>query len=431
MSTSHTSARSFYGSVRTAEDDLGEHFCELTANPYRPRDMRLVVHLSGRSSVDPWRLVGDESLAVEGPGVDIVTRSGIGIHMESNGSRITAGVESVVTTAYAWEGDAASVYHYGYSFPLTSVTQGKEMTLRDSRSGFIRSRGRTTEQDGRTAFEPVELLCVSLDGVDLQLGSGFDFGEGGETRYPEQTLTRVSILTFDLPPEPDGSAPHERAREVADASLRLLSVLERDRIRWVTEGWYSKTTAGDPLRQEKMVRWASPPRDRASLDAYRNAHGKALQELVAAYDGLREDARAVADKMCAEFEIAATSGDLETSLVRWHSVIDFGCKRAEQARGESKRRKTKRRIIDTCAAMGVDLAQLVGAEALASPNNGELSFTALRNQFVHDGFDVFERKGNELVDGVHDARALAERMLLAVLGLPAPLAYLGTSGPPH
>ena len=150
-----------------------------------------------------------------------------------------------------------------------------------------------------------------------------------------------------------------------------------------------------------------------------------------AYDALDAEARETVDKMCDEFQIAATAGDLETSLVRWHSVIDFACKRSEQARGEGEVRKAKRRIIDTCAAMGVDLAPLVGEETLESPNKGGLPFTDLRNQFVHEGFDVFEGKGDALVEGLHTARALAERMLLAILGLPAPLAYLGSTALPH
>ena len=175
----------------------------------------------------------------------------------------------------------------------------------------------------------------------------------------------------------------------------------------------------------------SPPRKRFSLDPYRNEHGEALRTLIQAYGTLDAETRATADKMCREFEIAATSGDLETSLVRWHSVVDFACKRSEQDRGETRRLITKQRIIDTCDAMGVDLMQIVGSEAVAKPKKGEFSFTSLRNQFVHDGFDVFESKGSELVEGVHTARALAERMLLAVLGLDAPLAYLGTAGLPH
>ena len=430
MSTSHSSTRSFYGAVRAAGDDLGEHFCELTADPYRPRDMQLVVHLSDQSPVHVWNLWG-EALTVEGPNVDVVTLSGAGGHSGKGSPRLTARVETVVTTDFAREGGPPSVYRYGYSFPLTSTTQGTGATRQDGRAGFIRSRRLPTDEDGRVTFEPVAFLDATLDGVDLQVGSGFDFAQGGAARYPEQTLTRVSVLSFDLPPALDGSAPHSLARGTVDTALRLLSVLERDRLRWVTEGWHSKTIGGDPLHQQKTVRWTSPPRERTRLDPYRNTHGQAFQSLIQAYDALDAETRGTVDKMCDEFQIAATAGDLETSLVRWHSVIDFACKRSEQARGEDARRKTKRRIIDTCAAMGVDLEPLVGQEALESPNKGELSFTALRNQFVHEGFDVFEDAWDEVVDGVHAARALAERMLLAVLGLPAPLAHLGTAGLPH
>ena len=39
-------ARRFYGSLRSGEADLGQHFCELTADPYDSRAMRVTVHHS-------------------------------------------------------------------------------------------------------------------------------------------------------------------------------------------------------------------------------------------------------------------------------------------------------------------------------------------------------------------------------------------------
>ena len=432
MTPLQSPTRNFYGKVQIDGRGLGEHFCELRADAYQPREMQLVIHLQGDESTGLWRTGLSQSARVEGPGVEVLTREGMGLHIGSSGARVTARVERVVTTSYWFSDDSAPTYSFGYSFPLTAVTQIHGVRVLDAYAGLIRSQDGIKEEDGSHKFEPVKLIEVTLDGIDIEIGSAFDFAEGGTTRYPEETLTRVSTLSFTVQQDPSDAPPLDLARGVADASLRLLSVLERDRIQWVTEGWYATGTKEEPLRQRKTVRWTSPPRDRSRLRPTSDTHEEALKTLIQAYDRLGSFERAAADLMCSQFEIASTSGDLETALLRWHSVIDFACKRSETARNVEKRPSPmKRRITQTCLAMGVDLGGTVPEAELEKPNKGTFSFTDLRNQFVHDGFDVFEGRHHELIDGLHTARAVAERMLLATLGVDAPLSYLGTTGGPH
>jgi hypothetical protein len=66
---------------------------------------------------------------------------------------------------------------------------------------------------------------------------------------------------------------------------------------------------------------------------------------------------------------------------------------------------------------------------MRSPS-GAFTFTDLRNQFVHDGFDVFEVRNLEVHEATLTARAVAERVLLAELNLNAPLAHIGTTSGP-
>lgn len=430
MPTSPNATRSFYGAVRIADDDLGEHFCELTADPYRPREMKLVVHLQGDEAEAGFGSGLGQFLRVDGPGVEVETQEGVGFHIGGQGARFTARVVQVVTTAYWFNDDPAPTHTFGYSFPLTSVTHTRGFRSHDATSGLIRSRGRVEDGSGGQTFEPVEFIQATLDGVEVEIGSAFDFADGGTARYPEDTLTQVSTLSFTVHADPQAAPPLDLARGVADAVLRLLSVLERDRIRWVTEGWYATSAEDKPLRQQKTVRWTSPPRDRSRLRPSMRNQDEAMQTLIQAYDRLDPAPRATADLMCSQFEIAATAGDLETALLRWHSVVDFTCKRFETQRNVEEKPKLKRSIIETCDAMGVDLAAVVPAAELKSVR-GAFGFTKLRNQFIHDGFDVFDDQPRELIDALHTARALAERMLLATLGVNAPLSYLGTTGGPH
>ena len=151
-----------------------------------------------------------------------------------------------------------------------------------------------------------------------------------------------------------------------------------------------------------------------------------LQQLVKAYDALPAERRLPVERARAEFEIVSAAATIETTLVRWHSAIDFYCKRAGFDKGSAKMR-----IVGTCDALGVRLDDVVGADALRQPERGRFSFTDLRNQFVHDGFDVFDGRHEALFEAARVPRALAERMLLASLGLKEPVGHLGTHEPTY
>lgn len=436
MSDRYTVTRRFYGSLRSGKEDLGEHFCELTADPYGSREMRVTVHVSNGAGwdvrqqtggrVNLYDALGDGAFEIVGPGISVQTQDG-GASSRSgqDGSQFTARVQSVEEVRYWAEDVEPHTYDYGYRFPLTVLTHRPGRTMSHGEIGFLRG---SFEEDGdRVTVTPESPTTVQLDGVEVEIASCFNFHDGGPARHPEQTLVSESYLGFRWPevnPNPD---PSDGARAVADAVLRLVSVVERDRIRWTRENVAARSSSGDPSRQWRTTRWASPPVPRNSLAWERRSHLDALQRLVEAYDALPAHDREEVDRACAEFEIASTAATIETSLVRWHSVVDFYCARSEASRGETRRLKTKRRIVETCDAMGVDLAPLVPADVLASKSKGAFSFTDLRNQFVHDGFDVFDGRHDDLFEAVRTARAVAERMLLATLGLDGPVAHLGTN----
>ena len=436
MPSGHTTTRRFYGSVRSGEADLGEHFCELTADPYNSREMRVTVHVSTGSGwdvrnatggrVNLYDALGDGAFEIVGLGVSVQTQDG-GVSSRSgqDGSQFTARVQSVEEVRYWAEDVKPHTYDYGYRFPLTALTYRPGRTMSHGEIGFL--RGDFEENGERVTVTPEPPTTVHLDGVEIEIGSCYNFHDGGPARYPEQTLVSESTLGFRWPETALDDAPEEEARAIADAVLRLISVVERDRVRWTRENVAARSEAGDPSRQWRTTRWASPPVSKNSLAWERRSHLDALQRLVEAYDALPPTARRQVDRACTEFEIASTAATIETTLVRWHSVVDFYCARSEVARGETRRLKTKRRIIETCDAMGVDLGPLVPAEALASKSKGAFAFTDLRNQFVHDGFDVFDGRHDDLFEAVRTARAISERMLLATLGLDGPVGHVGTN----
>lgn len=404
-------------------DDLnGPHFAELTADPYATRDMRIVVHLNPEVWTFGLHTPHQRGLTILGPGLSVETKDAI----STSNDRISAPVACVDETLYENEEVAPVQFSFGFRFPVVALMGDPHTVVRDAMVGF--SLGTAKRQpDGRLEITPVSSISVMLDGVEIEVSSEFSFRSGGTARYPEETLIRESLLAFSIEtPAGQREPPHGKARRLADTVLQFVSVLERDRIRWTRQMTAARGTGGTPAGQWRRTRWSSPPRSGGPRRSVHNGVG-ALSQLVAAYDALDAPGRTVVDRVCGEFEIAATAGDVETSLVRWHSVMDFFCKRAGyDEHGQS----TAKRVLKTCDAAGVRLDDLIDAAELARVRNGEkraaFSFTTLRNAFVHDGFDVFDGRFADLCNAEEAARALAERLLLSLLNLGAEVGPLGT-----
>ena len=314
MTTPSLSSRQFYGAGREGDRPLGKHFCVVHADPYSPREMRVEIHFSDeeetartpRSEEPP----ADLTLVIEGPDV-VIDASNVGATSDRDGLRVRADIDQIHERREHSNGKPSG-YRFGYRFPLTSLTSDVPLTTRHGRAGFL--RGAVNETDGAVSVEPPPMIEVDLDGTRVEIGSTLDFYSSADPRYPTEHVVSESVLGFELLPSVATPVESE-ARRLAEAVLRLVSVVERDRIQWTRENYFAKGSDGRALFDSKLVRWAPPPRNRARQRQPRH-HAAALRALVAAYDQADSELRAEVDWACDQFEIAATAGDIETSLVR-------------------------------------------------------------------------------------------------------------------
>lgn len=162
------------------------------------------------------------------------------------------------------------------------------------------------------------------------------------------------------------------------------------------------------------------------------SHTDLLKRMVTAYDSMslkeREDIDAISDW----FEIASTAQDIETSLVRWHSILEFVAKRDgydDNSLYPKMRASASMRVTKLCTDLGVELDDLDDSATVMairgrlrgdeSPNGvrDRFKFTEIRDQLLHEGFEVFDKHGRDVLRARKRARALAERVLLAKMGI--------------
>ena len=424
-----TNTTSLYADVRLGGRELGVQFCEITTDPYATRDMSVVVHWGDGGEVDSLsdlREATRESergpLVINAPGLRVQAEA-VSLSLGGNGVRVVGKPSEVRETSIGRDGEPVS-YTFGYRFPLTSVTRDAPSSASHGRIGLM--RGKVTEDDDRFAVEPPPMLHFTVDGVDVRIGSVLDFHNVPSARYPEVQLVTESVVAFELPADLPPQGVISRARSLASAVLHLVSFFERDRLRWSREKYYSVDGEGEAVSQVQTTRWCSPPKERTSLHPGTRRDG--LRQITEAFDRAEGTVRDEVLLACGEFAIAATAGDVETSLVRWHSAIDFFCKRAGMDSGSAGQR-----IVASCDALGVWLSDLADPRTIArlrAKKGGALPFTQLRNAFVHDGFEVFDGRFDELLESRKTARAIAERMLLARLAAGASGSHVGSKEGP-
>ena len=419
----------FYAHVSTDDVDVGRCFCDLTVNPYAPRDMSVVLHFDGTAPAVAW----DGALTIAMEGIEVVTDGFTSSSFAVFGHearRVRSGVERVTWTDWFEDGDShLALMTVGFRFPVTALTsRSSGIAMQHDSAGLI--RGEVEEVGEALHVTPPKLVALSLNGVEIKLGNVLNFYTSGRSRYPEEHVVQESLLVVTIPASGGLNETLERARGVAEAALRLVSLVDRDRILWTRENATGRDGEGGYVVESKTVRWASPPSERGA-GHYSGDRIGTLRQLVTAYERLDSDARAWVDRAVSEFGVANCSPTMEVSLIYWHSVLDFLRERLGY-----KGSPIGHRVAALCDDRGISMEGTAPPETVAAlqadkdskrkDSSLKFPFTALRNDVTHHGFDSLSGRHVEVLEARGQARALCERILLSYLGVDYNETILGT-----
>ena len=344
-------------------------------------------------------------------------------------SSLIVPVEEYTCTQFFEENEKCDRISIRFAFPLTTVTLNRsaDVTL-DSLHGVYHGKRNTTEKTVKLEKESTE---IDTDCGTAKLFEQYDFQKVEiRPQYPIRALVRMSRCSFDLEcPEGDLERALELAQTEADKVLQLVSLVEQDRINWNSAEATLFSKDGKAIGYYTSYRWSSP-----SNPSYRPDHStmrKARECFVEIYNAYRQQPpseREIIEGAVQNFVLANCAGTIETKLTFWYSCLDYLTEKVYK----KKTKPFSKRLVKVCDDVGVIIDDLLETEVIEHWRGNKESentcfwFADARNRFIHHGLGNLLDEHYQVLDSVRNARALAERLILARLGISNHDLCLGT-----
>lgn len=320
---------------------------------------------------------------------------------------------------------------FGYRFPLVTVTDSPMLTANHYDVGLVRGKYNKDED----VFIPMRNpFRIKSPVGEVVLQDEFDFHHTRDERYPQIHLIRRSLVTlgYTMDSEDSINGALEKIRNVVYDVFQALSLIERTRVNWHTEEHSGFDSDGNTLFTQTVYKWASPLHD-----GYRRSHNgikvyrSTLSAYLESYWDAAEDVQVTLDTIVDGFKVANCCRTLETKFIHWHACLDFfkthifkGLPSEDLNRIKNSMSFSMQLIhmLELSETSYKDLLEESVVEQILNAIEGkgksqDLSFTAIRNQYMHDGFHAFEGHWREASDLTRTMRALAERVVLGIVGI--------------
>ncbi|WP_263789929.1 hypothetical protein [Salinibacter sp.] len=417
--------------------EVGECLAKVFRNPYRLNEMEVELfdppelrqnEVPDRFFQSPESV--DSELIYEGPQITrslkLKTFELAGTNLSSFSKSVS--VEKYRSTEFFGEIDEPERATVGYLFPLTTVVKSGLRPTKDARHGLY--RGEFNRETGTADLAPntfeIETPLGRAEIVELYDSRDVEKRSG----YPVTAVVMHSGLHFkDL----DCTSKSletilEHSRSVVERIMLLFSLIEQNRITWSREKVNFTSSDDEWIGRQTTRRWSSPPTD--SYYAGYRAKGvthEAFEVINNAYWTLSSEEKKKIDEVLDNFTIAYTRKTIETGLLYWHSCLDQIC---QDLYGEDHRVFSKQ-IVATCDAAGIKVEDLLEEDVLdywredISGETQNFRFVNTRNTFVHDSLGANLEESQKVIEDRRVARALAERLLLAKIGVDPETVPLG------
>ena len=412
-----------YGEVFVDGKSKGECFYQFQYNPYEPHSMEISLFnppvdvLSGKM---PTKVITEFHWG----SYEIELKSGLfPISLTGKGKQIKAPVTHFFKRQKVNREVTPAKLDISYLFPLTSLTDFEVGFTQHGSYGLV--RGHFDEDEHKIG--PIENpLIFKYKGYKITLSDEFNFKSIRHNYYPQEHIVRRSfgsIQNIDLSTNPviDIVATID---DIFDEVFKVMSLIEREWIDWNKRSYSITSEKGDLIEIVNCYRFVKPPSTsyRPNWNEFTERR-KTLKEFLSKLVNLDTEKQKIALDTLQNYKIANTAHTVESQFIHWHSCLDF-FKKHYLMKGESTNNFSKD-LIKVFDNNSIPLDDVLKHEPIdkireAIKNKGNapiLTFTELRNAYIHDGFDAFHGQYDNANELKSIMRALAERLLTRYIGL--------------
>jgi len=214
-----------------------------------------------------------------------------------------------------------------------------------------------------------------------------------------------------------------QAERVLDSYLRMVSFFEKRFLGWRYSEIDARGEKGKGIVVEKYqwrpgITYQSSQHIKTNQAKYRSQ----LKLLVDRYLMSKDNVREEIDKAIRQMVIGNRPDQaVESKLIYWHSALDIHIKivAGEKAR-EQRYEAFSKKLVLACEDAGIvwtDLYPYLTRERIFSEEKADFLITSLRNAMIHEGKYPDSKEYNQVFQENARAEALAERMVMRILGV--------------
>jgi len=374
---------------------------EFIYNPYNTNDMRITLYYPHISIPEKLRNAKEAYVYSGTPDMNfkILLNSKFISHHISLGSRVSCPVIEYNTFQIFEEFNENNSIDIYYYFPLTSLS--------DFNNSFSDDNSAPLLQVINTNISQYKLRDIFQIETDRR-----------NDLYEIMNLIKESTLfTTQIKIPSDYSQIISQSDNIADKICDIISLIDRDRIKWKRKEIYISDSSKKILGYSKNYRWASPPSDNYSYKINHNKNKNSSLELIyQAYNRLSVEGKNTIDELFEYFQIANCSKTIETKFIHWYSCLDY----LKKYFGSSKRYFSPS-IVDIFDRNNIALDDVIDNNLLCKIRNNNkkaiFEFTRIRNNYIHDGFGSIRDDYPIILNEIKKIIILCDRLFLRILNI--------------
>lgn len=299
-----------------------------------------------------------------------------------------------------------------YLFPLTGFTISHSFSTFSDIKGYFRGYFKSDGNDEKhVEWRDESIMLETTLGVASLYDSMTRESYDSDEHYHGSVIGRRSVFAIE---SISGKVLFDRdeGREYARILFNMLSVLEQNSINWYKER-FSILDKNNFAIQSDVTIVANHTAENARLtnsraNRYKSELTSFLPFMIDTYVELEDAKKTDVDEVIRSYRIATRAETIETSLVYLHSCLDL-LKKMFDFPGMP----FSRNIRQACQKARVDLEDLVFTPSTKVID--KFRFNEIRDAFLHDGFHIDSYE--EVISEIRKMRALAERLLLSLMGI--------------
>ena len=416
--------RVLYGVLKSASYALENIRCEVNLNPLQPSTMTAnIFDVQGTNSFRFMKdFMGQEVTFECSSESEQIIFAGVVTSVQSSGTTDKIGavrIDSYRQDFFLNREPIVSATFVYYLTPVDMFKRTRMMCSHDMR-GLLFGYDDYTDEKSPIWKEESHSYSTNVGQLVFYPGLVFDEDDTGNVIVREQLKVAITVKEQEI----DVETLKSSIEKTLEDYLYIISFLEGKFLYWFYSEIDARALSGKGFVSNVYKRIPIWEYGKSQyLERYAKEYRQIVPGLVTKYISLADQKKLDLDKAIKQLLVASKPAQpIDTELIYWHSCLDILLKAISgESVVERKYIAFSRKLVLACEEANiewVDLYPYVKRDEIFSDDvRADFRITTLRNNMIHEGNYPDPQQFGEVIAENSRAAALAERMILSILGV--------------